>query len=404
MTGRPMATPGVSAGDVLGLIRGHAVVTRADIRRLTGLSRTAVTLRVEQLLDRGLVAERADGGSTGGRPPTRLVFNPESGVVLAASIGASRAQVAVCDLVGRVLAESEFAVPPEGLTEAMLVEAAEQMDRLLERVAGETPGSPDGWASDAPVGRTVYGVGISVPSAVDIATGHSMGPGLGLGDVAVAEYFSARFGVPVRVDSDVNALALAEHARHPQVADLLLLKASTGIGAGIIAGGRLLRGAWGGAGEIGHIKVAHAPERPCRCGDMHCLETVAGGWALLEQLAAQGKTISGLPELVDLAAAGDPDATRVIRDAGRRIGEVLAAAVNLLNPEVIIVRGDLSHAFEPLAAGMREVIYQRSSALATRSLRVEPGAQDAPSGVAACAAMILDQVLAPAAVNALLDG
>ncbi len=389
MTGRPMATPGVSAGDVLGLIRDNDVVTRADIRRLTGLSRTAVTLRVEQLLERGLVVERADGGSTGGRPPTRLMFNPESGLVLAASTGASRAQVAVCDLAGRVLAESEFAVPATGVTESLLVSAAERMDALLERI-------------DRPR-RAVRGVGVSVPSAVDVATGHSVGTGPALGEVAVAEYFTARFGVPVRVDSDVNALALAEHARHPDVCDLLLLKASTGIGVGIIAGGRLLRGAWGGAGEIGHIKVAGAPDRPCRCGDMHCLETVAGGWALLEQLAGQGKTVPGLPGLVELVRAGDPDALRVVREAGRRIGEVLAAAVNLLNPALIIVRGDLSHAYEPLAAGMRELIYQRSSALATRALRVEPGAPDAPTGVAACAAMILDQVLSPSAVNAMLD-
>lgn len=389
MTGRPMATPGVSAGDVLGLIRGHDVVTRADIRRLTGLSRTAVTLRVEQLLERGLVVERADGGSTGGRPPTRLMFNPESGLVLAASTGASRAQVAVCDLAGRVLAESEFAVPATGVTESLLVSAAERMEALLERI-------------DRPR-RVVRGVGVSVPSAVDVATGHSVGTGPALGEVAVAEYFAARFGAPVRVDSDVNALALAEHARHPDVRDLLLLKVSTGIGVGIIAGGRLQRGAWGGAGEIGHIKVTGAPDRPCRCGDMHCLETVAGGWALLEQLAAHGKSVSGLPELVELVRAGDAEALRVVREAGRRIGEVLAAAVNLLNPALIIVRGDLSHAYEPLAAGMRELIYQRSSALATRALRVEPGAPDAPTGVAACAAMILDQVLSPSAVNAMLD-
>ncbi|WP_245714152.1 ROK family transcriptional regulator [Nocardia vaccinii] len=389
MTGRPMATPGVSAGDVLGLIRGNDVVTRADIRRLTGLSRTAVTLRVEQLLERGLVVECADGGSTGGRPPTRLMFNPESGLVLAASTGASRAQVAVCDLAGRVLAESEFAVPASGVTESLLVSAAERMEALLERIEGPR--------------RVVRGVGVSVPSAVDVATGHSVGAGPALGEVAVAEYFTARFGAPVRVDSDVNALALAEHARHPDVCDLLLLKASTGIGAGIIAGGRLQRGAWGSAGEIGHIKVTGAPDRRCRCGDLHCLETVAGGWALLEQLAAQGKSVSGLPELVELVRAGDPEALRVVREAGRRIGEVLAAAVNLLNPALIIVRGDLSHAYEPLAAGMRELIYQRSSALATRALRVEPGASDAPTGVAACAAMILDQVLSPSAVNALLD-
>jgi predicted NBD/HSP70 family sugar kinase len=473
-----MATPGVSAGDVLGLIRGHDVVTRADIRRLTGMSRTAVTLRVDQLLERGLVAERADGGSTGGRPPARLVFNPESGVVLAASIGASRAQVAVCDLAGRILADAEFPVPAGGVTQQVLVVAAERMEELLTHVGCTSAGSatdtsasgqltagadgtPAGLVGGAPASgeagymadgdsgyppqttravapvdpvpvrsdagappsadhggrereyavraaadtrRVVHGVGVSVPTAVDVDTGLSMGAGPALGDVAVAEFFTERFAVPVRVDSDVNALALAEHARHPDIGDLLLVKTSTGIGAGVIAGGRLQRGAWGGAGEIGHIKVSGAPDRPCRCGDMHCLETVAGGWALLEQLAAQGKTVSSLPELVELVQAGDPDAVRLVREAGRRIGEVLAAAVNLLNPAMIIVRGDLSHAFEPLAAGMRELIYQRSSALATRSLRVEPGARDAPSGVAACAAMILDQVLAPAAVNALLDG
>jgi predicted NBD/HSP70 family sugar kinase len=189
----------------------------------------------------------------------------------------------------------------------------------------------------------------------------------------------------------------------PDVDDLLVLKVSTGIGAGIVAGGRLQRGAWGGAGEIGHIKVS-GPARPCRCGDLGCLEAVAGGWALLEQLAAQGKSVSGLPDLVDLVRGGDPDALRLVREAGRRIGEVVAAAVDLLNPAMIVVRGDLAHAFEPLVAGMRELIYQRSTALATRLLRIEPGADSAPAGVQACAAMILDEVLAPSAVDARLGG
>jgi predicted NBD/HSP70 family sugar kinase len=384
-----MTTPGVSAGDVFGLIRGHDAVTRADIRRLTGLSRTAVTLRVEQLLERRLVTERAEGGSTGGRPPARLMFNPESGAVLAASIGASRSQVAICDLAGRVLAESEFTVPPAGDAQAMLTTAADQLAALLVRAPGPT----------------VHGIGIGVPSAVDVTTGHSMSltAAPGLGEVAVAEFFAARFDVPVRVDSDVNVLALAEHARRPDVDDLLLLKASTGIGAGIIAGGRLQRGAWGTAGEIGHIKVGDDADRPCHCGDRNCLETVAAGWALLEQIAELGRPVSGLLELAELARAGDPDALRLVREAGRRIGEVLAAAVNLLNPAVIVVRGDLSHAFEPLVAGMRERIYQLSSALATSSLRIEDAAEDAPTGVQACAAMIIDQVLAPSAVNALLD-
>ncbi|WP_433724945.1 ROK family protein [Nocardia sp. CA-129566] len=383
-----MATPGTTAGDVLGLIRGHKAVTRADIRRVTGLSRTAVTLRVEQLLEHGLVAERAEGGSTGGRPPTRLAFNPESGTVLAASIGASRAQVAACDLVGTVLTESEFAVPSTGDAQAVFGMAAEHLRRLMAKLPPE---------------QSVYGLGVSVPSAVDIATGHSLAAGTGVGEVAVAEFFVEQFAVPVRVDSDVNVLALAEHRRHPEVDDLLVLKTSTGIGAGIIAGGRLQRGAWGAAGDIGHIKLGGGDDRPCRCGDRGCLETEAAGWALLGRFTDLGRPLSGLPELAELARGGDPDAVRLVREAGRRIGEVLAAAVNLLNPAVVVVRGDLSHAFEPMVAGLRERIYQYSSALSTSNLRIEPGADDAPTGIQACAAMILDRILATDAINALLD-
>ncbi|MEU1426517.1 ROK family transcriptional regulator [Nocardia sp. NPDC005746] len=385
MTGRPMTTPGVSVGDVLALIRANAVETRSDIARLTGLSRTAVTLRVDQLLAQGLVTERSEGPSTGGRPPSRLRFAPDAGVVLAASIGASRAQVAVCDLAGEVLAQNEFTAPAAHEARAALGAAADHLDRLLTD------------RSAAPV----YGVGVGVPTVVDVASGHALSPA-DLDEIAVSDLFRTRFSAPVRVDTDVNVLALAEHARRPGVNDLLLLKASTGIGLGIIAGGSQQRGAWGAAGEIGHIKVNGGIGRPCRCGDTECLETVAGGWALLEQFTALGRTASDLPALADLAAAGDPDALRLVRQAGRSIGEVMAAAVNLLNPAVIVVRGDLSRAFDPLAAGLREQIYRRSSALNTRALRIEPAAPDAPTGVQACAAMILDDSLAPAAINARL--
>ncbi|MFC7425242.1 ROK family transcriptional regulator [Nocardia tengchongensis] len=385
MTGRPMATPGVSVGDVLGLIRADAVATRSDIARQTGLSRTAVTLRVEQLLALGLATERAEGASTGGRPPSRLRFAPNAGVVLAASVGASRTQVAVCDLAGEVLAQNEFPVPIDSDASAALGAAADHLDRLLM----DRPTTP------------VYGVGVGVPSPVDTASGHGLSPAA-LDETAFSHLFRDRFNAPVRVDTDVNVLALAEHARRPEVNDLLLLKASTGLGVGIIAGGRLQRGAWGAAGEIGHIKVSGGAGRSCRCGDTDCLETVAAGWALLDRFTALGRTTSGLPALADLAATGDPDALRLVRDAGRSIGEVMAAAVNLLNPAAIIVRGDLSRAFTPLAAGLREQIYRHSSALNTRALHIEPANPDAPTGIQACAAMILDEVLEPAAINARL--
>ncbi|MFD6354261.1 ROK family transcriptional regulator [Nocardia tengchongensis] len=389
MSGRPTATPGVSVGDVFASVRAGTAATRSDIARLTGLSRTAVTMRVEQLLAHGLITERAEGPSTGGRPPTRLAVDPRAALILAASVGASRAQVAVCDLIGQPLTGTEFDIPDGHSGQEVLTAVADQLDRLLAELG---PGT-------API----FGVGIGVPSAVDMTTGHSMNPA-GLGEVAVSEFFAERFGVPVRVDSDVNVLALSEFTHRPDAKDLLLLKVSTGVGVGIIAGGALQRGAWGAAGEIGHIKVPAAADRACRCGDRGCLETVAAGWALLEQSATSGHHLTGLPQLAERAVAGDPDALRLVRAAGRSIGEVMAAAVNLLNPAVIVICGDLSQAADPLIAGLRERIYQYSSALNTRTLRIEAATHAASAGVDACAAMILDHILAPAAINTRIGG
>lgn len=226
----------------------------------------------------------------------------------------------------------------------------------------------------------------------------------GWGDVAIPEFVTDRFPVPVRVDNDVNVLALAEHHLHPGVDDLLVIKASTGIGAGIIAGGRLQRGALGASGEIGHVKVADGPGAACRCGDVDCLEAVASGWALARQFDELGKPVSDALGIAELVRAGDPDALRLVREAGRRIGEVVAGAVNLLNPALVVVGGDLAHAYDPLVAGIRELIYQRSSAMATRALRIEPGRLSERAGVANCATMILDDVLSSRAIDASIQG
>lgn len=205
------------------------------------------------------------------------------------------------------------------------------------------------------------------------------------------------------VDNDVNVLALAEHRRHPEAADLLVVKASTGIGAAIIAGGRLQRGAAGATGEIGHVKVADAGGAACRCGGVDCLEAVAGGWAMARTLAELGKPVDDALGIAELARAGDPDAVRLVRGAGQRIGEVLAGAVNLLNPALIVVGGDLAHAFEPLVAGIRELVYQRSTAMATRSLGIESADMDEQAGVSAVAILVLDDVLSRRSVDRLIS-
>ncbi|MFI0371189.1 ROK family protein [Actinomadura sp. 1N219] len=372
----PLPRPGTrpsTSGDVLRLIREDGVATRAGLGRITGLSRPAVASRVADLISRGLVTERADGPSTGGRPPARLEFNAAGGAVLVANLGQSRGQLAVCDLAGTVLARADG--PPAE------VSPGKTLPRLL-----------DEWTSllarsglDA---STVRGVGLGVPDTVEHAAGRWDG-------IDVGPPISAHFGVPAYLDNEVNAAALGEHQAHPGVDDLLFVKVSTGIGAGLVSGGRIQRGALGAAGEIGHVPVPAPVEAPCRCGNVNCVEAIAGGAALLARAGA-----SDLSGLAALARSGDPATVALLRDAGRRIGEVVATAVNLLNPAVVVLGGDLAGADAPLIAGLRETVYQRSTALATRDLRIEPSRLGEQAGLRGCAAMVLDRILAPEIIDA----
>ncbi|MFI0443914.1 ROK family protein [Actinomadura sp. 6N118] len=362
-----------TSGDVLRLIREEGVDTRAELARLTGLSRPAVALRVNELIARGLLVERADGPSTGGRPPARLAFNAAGGTVLVANLGKSRGQAAVCDLSGEVVVQAPFEQQAARTLPALL----DQWDDLLTK-AGLAP-------------DTVRGAGIGIPGTVEFAAAEWDGAPI---RPAVAD----RFGVPAFLDNEVNIAALGEHrAAYPDLGDLLFVKVSTGIGAGLITGGRIQRGALGAAGEIGHIPVLNGDGTACRCGNLDCVEAVAGGAALLARSGA-----SDLAAFSALARDGDPGTVALVRDAGRRIGEVIAAAVNLLNPAVVILGGDLTGAYEPLIAGVREVVYQRATALATRRLRIEPSRLGDRAGLTGCAAMVLDHILTPEAVDATL--
>jgi predicted NBD/HSP70 family sugar kinase len=178
-----------------------------------------------------------------------------------------------------------------------------------------------------------------------------------------------------------------------------VVKASTGLGLGIIADGQVVSGHRGGAGEIGHTKVEAAAGRQCRCGDTGCLETIAGGWALVAQLHDSERPVGHIRELVTLALEGDAEAKQLLRESGRRLGEMLAVAVNLVNPEAVVLGGDMAAAFDVYAAGVRESLYARASALATRDLLVLPSTYGERAGLVGCAALALDHVLSPAAVE-----
>lgn len=378
-----------SPGDIYALVRQRHDITRTEIGRLTGLSRTAVTARIAALAKHGLVIEREFAPSTGGRPAAYVSFNADAGVVLSAAIGRSRTRLAVCDLAGNILAAADIEQEPGLGPDDLMPDVAKRLDALLD-------GHRD---------ARIYGIGLSLPGTVDRQRGCSLDSPImsGWDGVALPPYFAELTDAPVILDNDANVIALAERRGERQIFDdLLVLKASTGLGAGIIAGGVLQRGAVHAAGEFGHNKAAAATGMPCRCGDTGCLEAIAGGWALVKALQADGRAVGHLRDVVELANSGDPDARRMIRDSGRHVGEVLAAAVNLLNPAVLVVAGDMAGAYDIFVAGLRETLYGNATALATRVLQVVPSTYGDRSGVIGSATMVLDDVLSPAAIDELV--
>lgn len=377
-----------SAGELLELVRTGQASTRTDLRRLTGLSRTAVVARVSALMDAGLLLHGEELASTGGRPPGALVFNHDAGVVLAVAIGRSRSQLAIFDLEGRELAG-------DTRDHGVGISAPELMPQLAERLT----------VMLADVEPPVLGIGMSLPGIVDPEKIVSVdSPVMGGWDgVDLAPYLRQVADVPIYLANDADVLARSElFGPGEKPRNALVVKASTGLGMGVIADGRIIPGAMGAAGEIGHTRLDSAGDLPCRCGSTGCLETIAGGWALVARLVESGVQAGHVRDLVASALAGDAVARGLLRESGRHLGELLAIAINLLNPEVVVIGGDMGQAFDLYTAGVRESVYARSTALATRDLRFMPATHADSSGLVGCAALAIDHILAPASVDARL--
>ncbi|WP_426594781.1 ROK family protein [Cellulomonas sp. McL0617] len=381
------------AGEMFQLLRDGQPRTRSDLATLTGQARSTIAARVDLLLSSGFVAPAGEATSTGGRPPATFAFNPAARVVLAVDLGATHARLALTDLVGTVLAEvGEPVAIAEGPTVVLDRVVALGHDLLT------TAGRP---LSD------LVSVGVGLPGPVEHLSGRPINPPImpGWDDADVPAHLSRQLsGVPVLVDNDVNVMALGEHTTQwPTVDHLLFVKVATGIGAGIISDGQIRRGAQGAAGDLGHIAVPGGAKLPCRCGNTGCLEALSSGPAIADALRALGVDARTSADVVALVRAGDPDASREVREAGRRIGDVLAACVSMLNPSVIVIGGIVAEAGEHLLAGIREVVYRRSLPLATQHLRIVASRTKGRAGVLGASAMASEHVLSPAAIDSLIS-
>jgi predicted NBD/HSP70 family sugar kinase len=366
-------------------LRSSGPCTRADLMAATGLSRPTITATIAEFVAAGLATESgahptlAAGRLTGGRPASVVRLTRAAGLAVGVDIGRRHVRVAIADLGHEILAEQAVRLVEDAddTPGPVLDLAAKLVDTALERIGADR--------------SEVIGSGLGIPAPITL-DGRVGSPMLlpGWEHLAPAVEFERRLGFPVLLYNDANLGALGEYrwgaGRGCPV--LVYVKMATGLGAGIVLDGRLSVGSAGTAGEIGHVTIdARGPV--CRCGNRGCVELSAGGRALVEQARLTYPELADVADLVRLANTGDPGCRRLLSDAGGLIGIALSGLVNLINPDRIVVGGELGDAtdlmLEPLRRGLSESAMPAAVA-AVRVLRTELG--DRASALGAVAAVL----------------
>jgi predicted NBD/HSP70 family sugar kinase len=394
---------------VLDAIRSEEGITQPALTERVGLGRSVVAQRVAELEAHGLVEPAGLGPSTGGRAPRRLRLRAEAGYVLGVDIATNELLVAVSDLAGNLIAtrheEGDVAEGPEQIFDAV--------ERMGDELLDETGARENLWS-----------VGLGMPGPVsfddDAATGMPTMPDWDR--FPTRTRLAARWSAPVWMDNRVNLSALGERRVNPLAAaseHTIYLGGGEAIGAAIVVDGRIYRGARGLAGEIGHVPVPEAGDAPCRCGNVGCLEAVAGRAALVRDgrlLAETGQSpalaavlaSTGIIRPVDVTIAADKDdaaARALLQRSARLFGNSLATLVSVFNPDLVILGGGMARARAHLLATMRETVYRRALPSATTDLRIEPSAVDMEiAGVIGAVQFAVDQVFAPVRLPLWLDG
>lgn len=321
---------------VLDLVReADSSYTQAELARATGLAAATVSTIVRDLARTGLVETQPGSGRRG----TLVRLSRAAGLVVGVDVGHGHLAVALGDLSGRVVAERRRRIAADlGASDALGLAAA-----LLDEALYETGHTM----------REVRTVGLGLPAPVTDRLVQTSAILPGWVGVHPAEVARRQFDRPVEVDNDANLGALAEHRVGAALGDddVVYVKASSGVGAGLLVNGQILRGANGTAGEIGHLTLDE--QGPvCRCGSRGCLEAYTSTESLLTLIEAQvpGAT---LDDLVGTASSANVAAARLIEDAGLHLGWGLASVVNLLNPGVIVIGGELARAGTPLLDAVR---------------------------------------------------
>ena len=365
-------TRAINQGLVLRTLYDHGPISRADVARRTGLTRTTVSDAVAEFIADGLVEEVGRGPSSGGKAPILVQVIADARLVIGLDLGEGAFVGALVDLRGDIRQRIE--VPIEGRDgEAALAALDVLVDRLVAL---------------APTG-SLLGIGVGTPGLIDTDTGSiRWAVNLDWEDLPLGAHLRERTGLPAYVANDSRAAAMGEHLFDPghRGPNLIAVKIGKGIGAGIVLGGELFQGDGFGAGEIGHTSVVD-DGAACDCGRFGCLETVASSGAVVaaaleaatanpgSELARRLATSGTLTveDVGEAAAAGDEGARRVAVAAGRWLGRALAGVIGTIDVHEIVLVGAATQLGEPWLEAVRDEAARRALGLLTRDVRIEIG-------------------------------
>lgn len=360
-TGSKQLIREINQAIVVNAVRMRRAVSRTDIAKQTGLGLPTVSGITAELIEAGLLVEReADAAlppsafpssrtesAALGRRPVLLSLNAGAGYALGAKITERHVIAVLTDLDANVVARHDLSLKRPGMSKRHGIDAV--VDAVARCADALTPSAD---------GRPIHGAGVGLAGVIDRDRGEVRHATYSDWEsVPLASMLGDRLGLPVVVDNDVNALVAAEQwfGAGRGIADFVTVSLGRGIGLGLVLDGRLYRGANGGAGEFGHIKV-RADGPACPCGSRGCLEALASEPAIAAAVSAAKGTKLTITRVLALAASGDDDAIRAYADAGRLLGTAIGNLLNVLNPRLVVLAGEGTRGFPFQLAAIRDAM------------------------------------------------
>ncbi len=362
---------------VLRALHDDSPLSRADLARLTGLTRTSVSDLVGSLIDDGLIEEVGRGRSSGGKSPILLRVAPEGRLLIGLDLADSQFSGAVVNLRGDILRSMQL--PLEGLDGEAAVEL---VFRLVDALRADNR-------------SRLLGIGIGAPGVIDTRSGTvRWSVNLEWADLPLGPLVESRFGVPVVVANDSHAAALAELTffRRPRPNNLIVIKVGRGVGAGIIVNGQLFQGDGYGAGEFGHVSPGHEGA-PCRCGREGCLETRTSMRALVDAARTVEPTITDETGLVAAFQAGAPGVRQIVLDAARELGSAVGWLIGVLNVRHVLLVGPVAALGEDWLNEVRRSALSSVLGLVARDTQIEFGHVHDDVVVLGASALLMEQQL-----------